>query len=193
MPPAPHSYLSPKLEVREWRGQSGVFAVEPVSVGELISVWSGFIVSVERLAHLPDEIRRHTIQVEDNLYLASYLPDEPADYINHSCDPNAGLVGQLTLVALRDIQPGEEVTFDYATADSTPYDEFDCMCGAQNCRGRITANDWRNPELWRRYKGHFMPYLQRRIDRLQAQQKAARKANRLALQKSPLTVLKSIP
>jgi uncharacterized protein len=184
----PHSYLSPKLEVRAWHGEShdrhgqnGVFAVEPVKAGELISVWSGVVVNAEQLSQLPDEIRRHTIQVEDHLFFASIRPDEPADYINHSCNPNTGLVGQLTLVALRAIKPGEEICFDYATADSTPYDEFDCECGASNCRGRVTGNDWRSPELWRRYKGHFMPYLQRKIDRLRAQEKAARKASRMAM------------
>ncbi|NJN44660.1 MAG: SET domain-containing protein [Anaerolineae bacterium] len=181
MLPGPHSYLSPKLEVRAWHGQFGVFAVEPVKTGELISVWSGIVVNAEQLSQLPDETQRHTIQVEEGLFFASILPDEPADYINHSCNPNAGLVGQLTLVAMRNIKPGEEIGFDYATADSTPYDEFDCECGANNCRGRVTGNDWRKPELWRRYKGHFMPYLQRRIDRLQAQEKSARKATQTAM------------
>jgi len=186
--PGPHSYLSPKLEVRAWHGQNrgwhgqhGVFAVEPVRAGELISVWSGVVVNAEQLAQLPDENRRHTIQVEDHLFFASILPDEPADYINHSCNPNAGLDGQLTLVALRNIKPGEEISFDYSTADSTPYDEFDCKCGARTCRGHVTGNDWRRPELWRRYKGHFMPYLQRKIDRLQAQERAARRATRMAM------------
>jgi hypothetical protein len=51
-------------------------------------------------------------------------------------------------------------------SDGSPYDEFDCECGAANCRGRISGNDWRRPELWERYAGHFSPYLQRRINHL---------------------------
>ena len=50
--------------------------------------------------------------------------------------------------------------------DGTPYDEFECACGTSLCRGRVTGEDWRNPELWERYAGHFSPYLERRIKAL---------------------------
>jgi hypothetical protein len=72
----------------------------------------------------------------------------------------------ITLVTLRDIWPGEELCFDYAMSDSTPYCEFTCGCGAPSCRGEITGNDWMLPELQARYDGYFSPYLQRRIDRM---------------------------
>jgi hypothetical protein len=78
------------------------------------------------------------------------------------------LNGQITLIALRDIAVGEEVCFDYATCDGSPYDEFECECGAPSCRKHITGRDWRRPELWERYCGYFSPYLQRRIERLKA-------------------------
>jgi hypothetical protein len=126
-------------------------------------VWSGRIVGAGQLDELPPEIRRHTVQVEDGLYLASLSPDEPPDFINHSCEPNAGLDGQVTIVALHRIQPGEEVTIDYAMCDGSSYDEFECECGSALCRGRVTGEDWRNPTLWERYAGHFSPYLERRI------------------------------
>ena len=53
--------------------------------------------------------------------------------------------------------------------DGSVYDEFDCYCGAHNCRGRVTGNDWKNPELWERYHGYFSPYLARRIEALKAE------------------------
>ena len=81
-----------------------------------------------------------------------------------------GLIGQISVVALRDIYPGEEVCFDYAMSDSVPYDEFTCACGELNCRGRVTGNDWMLPDLQARYAGYFSPYLQRRIHRLQTEQ-----------------------
>lgn len=40
-------------------------------------------------------------------------------YLNHSCDPNMGIKGSVTFVALRDIQAGEEVTFDYSITEET--------------------------------------------------------------------------
>ena len=67
---------------------------------------------------------------------------------------------------MRDIEAGEELTFDYAMSDGEPYDEFDCHCGADSCRGRVTGNDWKLPKLWLKYDGYFSPYLARRIENL---------------------------
>lgn len=165
-----YSYLSPKIEARESAGGAGpgMYAVAPIAKDELLLVWSGKIVDFETLQTLPEEIQRHSVQVEEGFYLASFTENEAADYINHSCEPNAGLKGQLSMFAMRDIAPGEQVCFDYATSDGTPYDEFECACGAPTCRGNVTGDDWRNPVLWEKYAGYFMPYIQRRIDKLHA-------------------------
>jgi len=88
--------------------------------------------------------------------------------LNHSCEPSCGLVGATLLVAMRDIAVGEELTFDYATCDSSDYDEFECLCGEPTCRGIVTGLDWTKPELQERYAGWFSPYLQRRIASLPA-------------------------
>ncbi len=163
-----YSYLSPKCAVVKApeKGGYAVRATAPIAKAEVIAVWGGAIVGADELAGLAPEYREHTLQVEEGLFLASLIPDDAADYVNHSCAPNAGLLGQIVLVAMRDIGVGEEVTFDYAMTDGDPYDEFPCVCGAGNCRGRVTGNDWRLPELWHRYAGYFSPYLQRRIEQL---------------------------
>lgn len=165
MSPDSTAYLTDKCEVqnRDVTGGKAVYARDALEAGELVAVWSGRIVSADELDELPPEIRRHTVQVEERLYLASLSPDEPPDFINHSCEPNAGLDGQVAIVALHRIQPGEEVTIDYAMCDGSAYDEFECECGSALCRGRVTGEDWRNPTLWERYAGHFSPYLERRI------------------------------
>jgi len=150
-------------------GGRAVFARDVIEQGELIAIWSGRIVGADELDELPPEIRRHTVQVEEALYLASITEAEPPDFINHSCEPNAGLEGQIAIVALQRIQPGDEVTIDYAMCDGSPYDEFECGCGSAICRGRVTGDDWRNPMLWERYAGHFSPYLDRRIRALKRQ------------------------
>jgi uncharacterized protein len=159
------AYLTDKCEVQNnyVAGGKSVVAVEQIEPGELVAVWSGRIVPGDDLDGLPEEIRRHTVQVEENLYLASLGAEEAPDFINHSCDPNCGLRGQITIVAMHTIRPGDEVTIDYAMCDGTAYDEFDCACGAPTCRGRVTGADWRNPALWERYAGYFSPYLERRI------------------------------
>lgn len=161
------SYLSPKLEAKVLpeKGGYGVFAKEAIQRGELVAMWGGMIVPGERLNALTHEQVSLSVQVEEDLYLVSTRPC-PADRVNHSCNPNAGLQGQTMVVAIRDIAPGDEVCIDYAMCDSTPYDEFECACGAVNCRGKIGGDDWRDPALWERYAGYFSPYLQRRIDQL---------------------------
>ena len=160
------SYLSPKLEPRQVFGnQNGLFASQTIESGELLVVWGGNIYPTEAFNKLTPREQERSIQVEEGMYLIADV-EEPADYFNHSCDPNAGLNGPISLVALRRIHPGEHVCFDYAMSDGSPYDEFECQCGSANCRHSITGDDWQNPELQERYYGYFSPYLQRRIDRI---------------------------
>jgi len=173
----PSSYLSPKLEARSLpaKGGFGVYAVTPIMAGELLVVWGGDVVTGEELARIPGNTQHLCIQVEEDLYLIIHEDRVgPADYINHSCAPNAGMSGQIALVAMRAIRSGEEVCFDYAMSDGSHYDEFECHCGAANCRGRVTGEDWKRPELIKRYQGYFSPYLQRRIDLLTRQEQARR-------------------
>ena len=162
------SFLSPKLETRYLleKGGYGVFACQVVQPGELLVVWGGQVMSGEQFYQLSPEQRRYAIQIEEDLFQVSTLPPEPADFFNHSCTPNAGLSGQIALVALRLIFPDEEVCFDYAMNDGCPYDEFECHCNTNLCRQHITGNDWTKTELWERYGNHFSPYLLRRIEKL---------------------------
>lgn len=161
----PTSYLSPKLEghyVTE-KAYYGVFAKEDVAAGELLVMWSGRLVTLKGLESLSTVTAQRSIQVEDDLFMAP-VQTEAADFVNHSCNPNAGLSGQIGLVAMRAIAVGEEITYDYAMSDGSTYDEFDCLCGQPDCRKHITGNDWKLPALQTRYAGYFAPYLQRRID-----------------------------
>ncbi|MFZ5878830.1 MAG: SET domain-containing protein [Chloroflexota bacterium] len=166
-----HSYMNPKCQSGpfEEKGGCGVFAREPIRKGELISIWGGRIVAEHELdPNMPDFTQR-IIQIEEGLYLETPKLLEPTDCFNHSCEPNIGFSGQIALVAMRDIAAGEELNFDYAMCDGTPYDEFDCYCGSENCRSHVGGDDWRNPELWEKYDGYFMPYLARRIEALKAE------------------------
>jgi uncharacterized protein len=175
----PTGHLSSKLEGRliPSKGGRGVFAKERVRAGDVLVVWGGEVVTADMLRTMSEDKYRLAVQVEEDLYLLTGN-EGPADWVNHSCDPNAGVVGQITLVALRDIRAGEEVCFDYATTDGSAYDEFECGCGCGNCRGRVTGDDWRIAELQLRYAGHFSPYIQRRIDSARARA-GARKSVRV--------------
>ncbi|MCI0451684.1 MAG: SET domain-containing protein-lysine N-methyltransferase [Candidatus Latescibacteria bacterium] len=175
----PTGFISPKLEGRliDSKGGRGVFAREKVRAKEVLVVWGGEVVTGEMLHDMSDDKRRVSIQIEEDLYLVT-ANEGPADWVNHSCDPNSGLVGQVVLVALRDIRVGEEISFDYATSDGSPYDEFECHCGTKTCRHHVTGADWKLPELQARYATHFSPYIQKRIDaeRRRAEESARKRA-----------------
>jgi hypothetical protein len=159
----PSSYLSPKLEARVKTYGHGIFALTPITKSEVIAVFGGAVYQWNDFLTISERERSLSIQVQENLFL---VPQNigSGDYVNHSCNPNAGLSGQIVLVAMRDIEPGEEVCFDYAMSDATSYDEFNCECGSPNCRSRISGDDWRNPVLQERYAGYFTPYIQSLID-----------------------------
>lgn len=147
------------------KGGKAVIATALIRKLELVALWGGIIIEEADLVKLTPEERGHTLQVDEGLFMAPINMDEPADYINHSCEPNCGINGQIGLVAMRDILPGEEITFDYAMSDSSAFDEFDCSCGSKNCRQKVTGRDWLLPELQAKYRGYFSTYLQAKIDK----------------------------
>lgn len=83
---------------------------------------------------------RHTLQVGCDVHLApagdgSAAPatDEFAwCYLDHACRPNARVLGR-TLLALRAIDVGEAITFDYTTTEWDMASPFVCGCGAPDC------------------------------------------------------------
>ncbi len=67
----------------------------------------------------------------------------PARLFNHSCSPNAEaqeIDEKIWIVAVREIQPGEEITFNY-NYDLVDYKEHPCRCGSPGCVGYIVAEE----------------------------------------------------
>ena len=141
----------------------GSFASEPIAVGEIVAGFGGRCVTRDEFDLLPASQQVRSVQIDENLYMAGAPEPEPADFINHSCDPNCAMSGNVVLVALREIAVGEELTYDYATTDGSDYDEFECDCASSACRGKVSGHDWMLPELQLRYRGSFSPYLAKRI------------------------------
>ena len=83
---------------------------------------------------------RHTLQMDWSLHA---IFDEPSCLINHSCMPNTGVIanefGGYDFVALDDISAGDEISFDYATTEYFSIAVPSCICGASNCRKKITG------------------------------------------------------
>ena len=147
----------------------GSRAVGVIPAGTSVATFGGTALSRIEFAKFEAERRSRSLQVNTNLIFLGPPSREPGDSINHSCEPNCGMRNATTIVAMRDIAVGEELTFDYAMSDASDYDEFDCNCGSSMCRGRIQADDWRLETLRHRYRGFFSPYIQRKIDAEQHQ------------------------
>ena len=167
------SWVSPKLELKNSPlGGKGLFAVEPVKKDEAVVDFSAGVGQYVSNAEFDKKYSLdfdYGLQVDDDLFFAAMETDEvePADYINHSCEPTCGIRDKIKIAAMRDIQPGEEITFDYAMSESSDY-QMDCLCGKPNCRKTITGDDWKIPELQQKYKGYFSEYLQKKIDQLKS-------------------------
>jgi SET domain-containing protein len=167
-----HNWLNPGLEVRNSKiGGRGVFAKENIIRGTRLAIFGGKLMFIDEIRNLPEHLQEYTMQIEERFILGppqnSTEPDE-TDFFNHSCEPNSGFKGQMFLVAMRDIKKNEEITFDYAmvVSESVGSDfifELECKCGSGNCRKKITENDWKLPELQKKYYGFFSQYLQEKI------------------------------
>ena len=145
------------------KGGKAMFAAQDFTKGELMVVFGGRAVTRETLNSISEALGRHALQIGKELFLLEHA-FEDGECFNHSCDPNLGVQGQITLVAMRDIKQGEEVCFDYAMVDMSNADEFTCSCDSKLCRGQVTGEDWHLPELQKRYKGYFGAHVERAID-----------------------------
>ena len=162
------SYISAKAakgQASQIQGR-GLFATAPIAAGEIVAIKGGHIVDTVTLLALPERLQNSEVQIADGFHLVAA---EEAEYepvmlfINHSCEPSVGFAGNIVLVAIRDVAPGEELTTDYAFFDDHD-GRMTCRCGAAACRGVVSGTDWRRPELQRKYGRYFSSYLRDRFD-----------------------------
>ncbi|HQC96250.1 MAG TPA: SET domain-containing protein-lysine N-methyltransferase [Aquabacterium sp.] len=130
----------------------GVFALVPIPKDELVIEYVGEVITwdeaLRRHPHDPSQ-PDHTFyfHLTDELVIDGNVDGNASKWINHSCDPNVEAddeSGQVYLMALRDIQPGEELFFDYGLVIDERYTpalkkRFECRCGARKCRGTMLA------------------------------------------------------
>lgn len=161
-------YRSPKIEVRNSGLEGrGVFAITKIEKDEVVAVKAGHIITSEELADITSSVGDYALQIHDGLYLSPRSKDEierMTIFINHSCNPNVGFSGDIVYVALREIKPGEELCHDYSMERTDGY-SLECRCGSDCCRGRVTGDDWKRPDLQERYGDRFSSYVLEKIKR----------------------------
>jgi SET domain-containing protein len=132
----------------------GVYATQAIVEGDEIIEYVGQKITKrlsERRAHQQLEVAEQSgdaavyiFNLDENWDIDGNFEWNPARLINHSCEPNceAWIIGgkRIVIYALRDIEVGEELTFDYGFSVDC-WQQHPCCCGALSCVGYIVAND----------------------------------------------------
>jgi uncharacterized protein len=159
-----YNWLTPKAQIRAVGEKGfGSFVIAQIKINEPVASFGGYVSKQSYITNLDDERISRSLQIDIDLFLVSGPKPESGDMLNHSCEPNCGAKGISTIVAARNIEIGEELTFDYAMTDASEYDEFTCKCRLENCRGKITGKDWENKEIQKKYIGWFSFYIEKLI------------------------------
>lgn len=119
-----------KFYIAESKRGMGVFAARRIKNRERIMVFKGPSITWKE-ARTPFH-KDHYFQVWINLYQGK-MPARRRP-VNHSCNPNAGIIGKMTLIAIRSIRKNEEITFDYSTTMYNDPSRMKCSCNERNCR-----------------------------------------------------------
>lgn len=163
------SFVSPKIEIHDSNIHGvGMFAIKPISKGEVVFIHGGHIVKKSELFY--SKVISSYLPLDDDYFIGALDESEEKDielFVNHSCNPNCGMRGEITFVAMRKIQVGEELTIDYSMVDNEEY-SFVCLCKSRNCRKVITGFDWKLQKLQNLYKGYFSKYISDKIDSMNA-------------------------
>jgi len=164
-------WLDPRIVARPSLIEGlGLFATGPIAKSEVVGILGGRVIDddeLRRVAEARSKYNSAAIAAGLNLLLDD---DEVIARGNHSCDSNLWMRDEVTLEARRDIAAGEEVTIDYALQTSIANWEMACNCGSSRCRKVVRGDDWMRPELQDRYRGHFSPFLNRRIEDVDAEE-----------------------
>jgi SET domain-containing protein len=123
----------------------GVYAARFIPEGARIIEYTGQRVSWEDAPN--DETSPHTFNfgLENGDVISPEIGGNEARWINHCCDPNCEAIEEddrIFIYAMRDIQPGEELFYDYALVIDEPVTaeskkEHQCYCGVKRCRGTM--------------------------------------------------------
>jgi hypothetical protein len=138
-----------------------VFATRAFSEGEEILRFDGPVVSLVQALER-GEHQANVLQIGPELYVDI---GEPAVLVNHHCDPNAGLLNDSLLIALRPIRDGEEICYDYSTTMWEDIWTMPCHCGSGICRGLISDFPTLPISTQERYlkRGVVQGFIQRRL------------------------------
>jgi len=132
----------------EFRGSAidrlGGFARTDIPMGARVIEYVGEKITKAESLRRCEANNEYIFTLDDEHDLDGNVPWNPARLLNHSCAPNCEAEldeGRVRVIALRDIRPGEELTFNYGY-DLENYREHLCRCGNSECVGFIVAEEF---------------------------------------------------
>lgn len=139
----------------------GIFATHFMPRGSTILSFTGPVVDVAAVLAKGDR-SGDVVQVDHGRYID---PEPPGLYVNHSCDPNAGVRDGSSLVAIRSIWPEEQISFDYSTTMLDRLWSLACRCQSPRCRGTVLDFDLLPTNVAHRYLalGVVQPFIARAL------------------------------
>lgn len=158
---------SPKVEVRpHFKKGNAVFAKESIAKDEYIAGFYGEVYEFPHAMAVPAVALNHAAQFSENKWRDGVI-EGIARYFNHSCEPNCGIKGLHDLVAMRDIQVGEELCFDYAMTEDSNWEvpNGQCFCESPSCRGRIVPYRELSTQEKQKYQDYTSAWLKRKYRR----------------------------
>lgn len=114
---------------------TSVFAGRPFKKGDVVTQFTGPIINKSELPKKYQGEKDRFVQVGLEEFMGASGGVD--DLINHSCDPNTGLrfkSEDILLVAIRDIEEGDEITWDYSTTMLNNTWKMRCDCRNEGCR-----------------------------------------------------------
>lgn len=147
-------YLKDKI-YPTYKKASGVFAKQKIKKGELLFKVEGPTV---KYSFPPDyRLGPHWISVGKQKWLIP-LENNPCNFLKHSCQPNTVLTGKNEVLALSEIQQGEELTIDDSITELDPRWKRKCNCGEKNCRKVIRSIQFLPEEIFKKYEPYVSDF-----------------------------------
>jgi hypothetical protein len=161
-------WLHPSLHIHESPiDRIGLFTKEPLDAGTLVVRFGGYVFSSSARYDYSRVAKDTIVGISEEAILAEPSGGRPdySDKINHSCDPNLGMLDAISLVTVRSVPAGSELTCDYAYWEVDPDYVMNarCNCRTASCREQVTGSDWMRADIAGRIRRWAAPFIRRRL------------------------------
>ncbi len=140
----------------------GVFAQNSIKKGETIFILKGKKMKWKITDEASSQYGPNWVGIGKNIWLDVV---SPGVFTNHSCNPNSGIKGKVTIVALKNINKDEEITIDYSITEIDKLWHMKCSCGEKNCRKEIKSIQNLPKRIIEKYSPYIPTYFKKIYDR----------------------------